>query len=128
MELLRKYKRGICGVKYRMFAIMFDDKSSKYHYYVRGAWTDNIGDVLIYKSEKRSRFLNKFTLSIIGVFYSIFKYLIAYPFAVITAPFYMYIDGCRNFIRNSAWQNNVRFFNWVNIIMVILLLLWIILS
>lgn len=44
------------------------------------------------------------------------------PFRLITFIPLMYLDGARNFIVDSAWYQNVRLFNWINFIALIILI------
>lgn len=44
------------------------------------------------------------------------------PFRLITFIPLMYLDGGRNFIVDSDWYQNVRFFNWINFIALIILI------
>lgn len=124
MKILKNYKKTIFGVKYKFFTVIFNDKTKQYCYYTNAIGTSNVGDCMIYKSRDKSVVFNKYTMLIIGVFYTIYTYTLKWPFAIISTPFLMYCDGCRNFIRDKAWQNNVRFFNWSNIIIIIALSLW----
>jgi hypothetical protein len=128
MKILKNYQRSIYGVKYNLFTVIFNGKTKQYCYYANALCTKNVGDTMIYKSKSKSILLNKYTMPVIGILYTIYKYLIKYPFAAISLPFYMYFDGCRNFIRNTAWYNNVRYFNWANIVIIITLSLWLALS
>jgi len=121
MKILKAYKQSIFGVKYKLFTVFFDNKTKQYCYYTNALGTGNVGDCCIYKSKTKSSFLNKYSLSIIGIFYTVYVYTFKWPFAIISAPFYMYFDGCRNFVKDRAWQNNVRFFNWANIAIIIIL-------
>lgn len=123
MKILKAYKQSIFGVKYKLFTVIFDNKTKQYCYYTNALGTSNVGDCLIFKNKEKSKFFNKYTLPIIGVFYTIYTYTFKWLFAIISAPFWMYFDGCRNFIRDRAWQNNVRFFNWINIVLIIALTL-----
>lgn len=126
MKILKNYKKSICGVKYSFFAILFDGK--KYWYYLNYLGSSKIGDCLIYKNYKKNKILNKHVLNTLGVIYTLLIYPFKWPIAFVTAPFFMYFDGCRNFIKDGAWQNNVRFFNWANIVFVIALLLALVLN
>ena len=122
MKILKNYKRSIYGVKYKFFTVIFNGETKQYCYYVNALGTDNIGDNLIYKNKNKSKFFNKCSMLIIGILYTAYVYTIKWPSSIIAAPFYMYFDGGRNFIRNRAWQNNVMFFNWSNIIIIIALI------
>lgn len=121
MKILKAYKQSIFGVKYKLFTVIFNNKTKAYCYYTNALGTSNVGDLCIYKNKSKSKIFNKFTLTIIGLFYTVYVYTLKWPFAIVSAPLWMYYDGCRNFVRDRAWQNNVRFFNWANIAIIIIL-------
>lgn len=121
MKRLYNYEMSIYGFKRRLYTVIKNTKTNNYYYYLNAFITSNEGDVMIWKNPKKSVLLNRFTLPVLGFIYSLYTFSIKWPFAIISAPFYMYFDGCRNFVRNRAWQNNVRFFNWANIVIVIIL-------
>ncbi len=123
MKILKNYQRSIYGVKYIFFTVIFNGKTKQYCYYVNALGTKNVGDNLILKKSTKSKLLNKYTMPIIGLIYTVYTYTLKYPIAAIIMPFYRYFDGCKNFIRDRAWQNNVRFFNWANIVLLIALML-----
>lgn len=125
MKILRNKNPYIFGVKYSLFTVIFDDKSKQYCYYTNALGTNNLGDCLIYKGKTKSKSLNKYTMFIVGLFYTIYVYTLKWPIAIVSTPLFMYFDGCINFIKNRAWQNNVRFFNLMNIIILILLIIYI---
>jgi len=124
MKILKNYKKKIFGVKYKLFTVIFNGNTKQYCYYTNALGTSNVGDYMIYKNKEKSKLFNKYTMTIIGMFYTIYTYTLKWAFAIISVPFWMYFDGCRNFIRAKAWQNNVRFFNWANIAIIIALSLW----
>lgn len=128
MKIIKNYRRSIYGVKYTFFTVVFNGETKHYHYYINTLWTKNIGDILVFRNKSKSKYLNKYTLQVIGVVFTIYKYSIYYPLSLIVSPLLMYIDGCTNFIKNTAWNDNVRYFNWVNIAVIIFTALWLILS
>lgn len=121
MKRLHNFEMSIYGFKRRLYTVIKNTKTNNYYYYLNAFITDNEGDVMIWKSPKKSVLLNRFSLPVLGFIYSLYTFSFKWPFAIISAPFYMYFDGCRNFVRDRAWQNNVRFFNWANIVIVIIL-------
>lgn len=123
MKILKNYQRNIFGVKHKLFTVIFNDKTKQYCYYINALGTENVGDCLIHKNKEKSKLFNKYTMPIIGMFWTLFTYTLKWPFAIISAPFWMYYDGGRNFIRDTAWYQNVRFFNWANIVIIIALVL-----
>ncbi len=72
----------------------------------------------IYKSKRKPIFKNIF---IIGALWSI----ILIPFLILASVvnlIWNYIDGGINYFKNGVWANNVRFFNNVNMILIIILI------
>jgi len=121
MKKLQNYQKSICGFKRKFYTVIRNQKTNNYCYYLNAYITDNEGDVMIYKSLKKSVLLNKFTLPVLGFIYSLYTFILKWPLVIISAPFYMYFDGCRNFVRDRAWQDNVRYFNWSNIVIIVVL-------
>jgi len=121
MKRLQNYQKSICGFKRSLYTVIKNQTTKKYCYYLNILKSDYEGDVLIFKSINKSVFLNKFTLPVLGFIYNIYAFLLKLPIALIYFPFSMYFDGCKNFIHDRAWQNNVRFFNWSNIVIIIVL-------
>jgi hypothetical protein len=128
MKILKNHSKIIFGVKHKLFTLIFNTKTKKYYYYVNALGTKKIGDCLIYKSKEKSKLFNKYTMRLIGLFYTAYSYTLKWPFMIITTPFLMYLEGCKNFIQNRVWQDNVRFFHWVNIVIIIVLLFLIVLK
>lgn len=122
MKRLQNNTHSICGFKRTLYTIIRNQKTNNYCYYLNCFFTDNVGDVMIWKHSKKSILLTKYTLPIIGFIYSMYVYSLKWPFVIILTPFYMYFDGGRNFVRDRIWQNNVIFFNWSNIVIIIILL------
>lgn len=122
MKKLKNKDTSICGVKYLLFSILHDSsKKEVWGCYVNAIGSGNVGDCLVYKGASRSRFWNKYTLSFVGIFYNLYTFTLKWPMAILGAIFFAYFDGGRNFVRDCAWQNNVRYFNWVNIVLVAIL-------
>jgi len=127
MKTLRNKERKACGVDYPLFAIMKDLKNGHYHYYTQVYKAGNEFSYCILIS-KKTWILNRITLSILGFIHTTIHYLILIPVAFILWPITHYYDGAKNFIKNGEWQDNVRFFNWCNFIVIPLLIVWIILK
>ena len=68
MKILKNYQKTIFGVKYKLFTVIFNDKTKQYCYYMNALGTSNVGDCCIYKSKSKSKIFNKHTLTIIGLF------------------------------------------------------------
>lgn len=122
MKALKNYEKTIAGVKHRLFTVIKNQNKSYFYYYLNGAFTQKAGDVMIYRSQSKSKLLNKYTLSFLGVIYSLLKYLVFLPGIFILYPVINYINGCKNFLKNRANITDVRFFNWVNILAMLALL------
>lgn len=121
MKRLQNYQKTICGFKRRLYTVIKNQKTNNYCYYLNAFITVDQGDVMIWKSSKKSFWLTKYTLPVLGFIYSLYTFSLKWLFVIISAPFYMYFDGCRNFVRDRSWQNNVRFFNWSNVVIIIIL-------
>lgn len=121
MKYLINDEKTICGVSYSLFSIVIMKKGLKYRYYVKSFKTSNVGDRMIYKSNLKSKFLNKYTLSLLGAIYSILEYIVIWPFVIISTPIWMYVVGANSFIRNSSWTQHERYFNMCNIIIIFIL-------
>ena len=127
MERLRNYEKTACGVGFALFTVIKNQKKSKYYYYISAPWHSSLtSDRMIYKGKSKSLLLNKYTLSVLAIIYTILLALIVYPVTVIVSPIYMYFDGGRNFVRDTAWAQNVRYFNLCNIFIILILLVLIV--
>lgn len=73
----------------------------------------------IYESKKRPIFRNICLISI--------PFYLLLPFSLIIVSMFlligMYIEGAVNFYKDTAWQNSVRYFNWANIFLILVLLI-----
>ena len=123
MKKLKNDCKTICGVKHTFFTII-KDKNSKYYYYLNSPCSSNIGDRLIYNSKSKSTIFNKYTLTLLGIIFTILQYTIIYPILAIIYPVYMYMEGAYNFIRNKTWAQHERFFNWCNIVIILTLIIY----
>ena len=123
MKRLKNSQKTICGVKYKLFAIIRNQKTLKYCYYISTPWSDyEVGNVMIWKNKKKNAVLNKYTLSLLAILYTLIKCTVYYPSFVVIMFVYMYLDGGRNFVRDGMWAQNERFFNYCNIIIIIILI------
>ncbi len=128
MKFVRRSEIRKCWVQGRFFGIVMQGgrKRRLYTYWI--SWfidgEDHDHHLKLYQSNKRSWFLNKYTLNFLGVVFPFFWYLNLF----ILYPFRLYFYGCKNFIKNTGWQQNVREFNWMNFIGVIICLVYIIVS
>jgi len=119
MKRIINRDRSIYGIKKKLYTVAYDKITTNYLYYLNHLLSNNDADCLIYKANRKSKVVNKYTLLIMGVFYNFFILAIKLPFYIMIEPFDMYYEGGRNFIINSAWVDNVRFFNYVNIVLMI---------
>lgn len=95
------------------------DKSFKYYYQINVALSDALIDVM--SSRKKVFGLNKYTVSLLSIIFN----ALWIPFIIIAYPIKMYFEGGYNFIKDSNWIQNVRFFNWLNLIFLFILLIYI---
>lgn len=108
-------------VKYPFFTVAKHLKTGLYLYCLNHIWTKNHGDFIIRKSKSKSWLLNKLTLAVFGFIYTIFYYLVWQPMSIPFFIVYNYYDGAKNFFRNGMWVQNVRYFNWCNIVIIFVL-------
>lgn len=127
MKVFRDKYRGICNVQFRLFAIVKKTATGRYYYLIRSntaIWSEW---QQLY-SGKKVKALNKYTLPIICVLFNVIVLPIFYiTWIGVIEWIYQYFDGMRNFVRNTAWYQNVRYFTWVTmlalVIMIVLYLL-----
>lgn len=72
---------------------------------------------VLYSGNNKLKILTPLVISIIGIVFNMFWI----PFVVITYIPYSYFEGAKNWITDSGWIDNVRFFNYVNLILVVVL-------
>lgn len=120
MKTFRNYRGSFYGVTFYPFGRIVKakqkDKSFKYYYQIRVALTERLIEVA--SSRKKIFGLNKYTVSFLSIIFN----AIWIPFIIIAYPVKMYFEGGYNFVRDSCWVQNVRFFNWTNIILLIALM------
>ena len=120
MKKLKNAQKTICGIRYPLFTIILNNKG-EYCYYANSLFPKITGDWLFFKSKTKSKILNKYTLSFIGIFYNIFSPIIIILAYITIAPIGLYFEGLKNFVLDGFWAGGVRFFNWANIVIIIIL-------
>jgi hypothetical protein len=114
VKKLKNYQKTVCGFGNRFFRIIRNTKNDYYFY----GFYDFVFE--------EYRTLHKgIKLPITGLqitIWCIIFNLLLIPFRLITFLPLSYFDGARNFIRDTAWYQNVRFFNWMNFIALIILI------
>jgi hypothetical protein len=128
MKTLYNATKTIIGLKFLFFSIVKNLKTGKYCYYVRSPFSSNIGDSMIFKFSYRPMLLNKYTMTFLGILFTLGKYLLWYPIGCVIIPILIYFDGAKNFIKDRAWQDNVRYFNYANMVIIVGLTIWLILK
>jgi len=73
--------------------------------------------VTIYKGNYKCKLLNRYLLTIISFILDV----ISYPIIEIAKIIFNYFEGGYRFIINSSLVTGVRFFNWINIFIIIAL-------
>jgi hypothetical protein len=125
MKILKNKHTNACGIETPFYAIIKNLNTGNYCYYIQVI--GNRVNHNIYNGIKAHAF-NKYTLTLLSILHSLMFYFAYMPIAIILFIPHRYFDGARNFIRDKAWQNNVRFFNWCNFIVIPLLIVWLILK
>lgn len=112
---LKNYRKTMVGFGSLFWRIVRRVDKDVYAYGFRDF---TIGEYrLLYSGKHKLKLLTPLVLSNIGIMFNLFWI----PFVVITYLPYSYFEGAKNWITDSAWINNVRFFNWVNLILVVVL-------
>lgn len=122
MKIIRNSSVGFFNMQYDLFAVAKSTHTGKYGYFISSSkrfWSDW---QVIYKGKKKQKLFNKYTLPII---WALFNFIVL-PFIIIIwygalEWVFSYFDGMKNFIRNKAWVNNVRYFTWVTMIALIVM-------
>jgi len=127
MKVLKNYQKTVCGIRYNLFTIIFSKKAG-YSYYLNKPWSEKAGDCLILKTKIKSKTLNRYTLSLMGIMYTLFIYTLRYPIVIMLYPFSMYFEGGYNFIKDGFMADYVRLFGWVNIVLIVGLIVCLILK
>ena len=82
------------------------------------------GSFKLYQGEKKPDLKNIWVLTLLlAPFTPLF--MVLHPLLLLLA---IYIEGAINFVRDRAWQQSVREFNWINIVLVFVLAVWLILK
>ena len=128
MKQKRNWVTNTCSVYNDYFEIEKDIKAKIYRYKL----TMNAKKRPIVKtitiSEVKVKYLNIYTLTIASILWRLLIVLVLLPLFIIFSPIYMYIVGLKNFITKSFYITYVRYFNWVNLILVIILASYLILD
>ena len=111
------------------FCIIKDGEGS-YHYFLMD-WDYSVPffrwKLLV--SKTKSKVYNKVTLTILGWLLNVLLYRILVVPLAIALPFVLYYKGAKNFFTNSVWVDNVKFFHYTNIVLLVVslivnLILW----
>ena len=113
-----RYRRGELKVVGFRFLFINYGKNVRNKYRLEITFTNEYSFPLYY-GVKRPMFRNIYVLAFLLLPFKIASYLIMIAGFIL----HMYFDGARNFIRDKAWQNNVREFNWMNIFIIIILVI-----
>jgi len=116
---IKKFKepnRNVCAIYNKFFRVI---KNSKGIYFYEFADFSSLEYREFYKG-KKVKFLNKYAMYIITIVFNI----IIIPILFILYFPMCYFDGAKNFIKDTAWYENVKFFNWVNFILSIVYLIY----
>ena len=73
---------------------------------------------VLYSEKKKMKLITPTILTFVCIIFN----LLWIPLILISYFPFKYFEGGRNFIRDTAWYQNVRFFNWVNIFLIIILI------
>ncbi|MBX9889548.1 MAG: hypothetical protein K2Y30_16650 [Flavobacteriaceae bacterium] len=111
---LCNYEKNVFGYQNAFFRIL---RNTKHDYYYYGFFDVTSQKYLQAHKGIKLRSVKPWMLSIFSVIFSILTPIPLFIAFIITS----YFDGGKNFIKDSAWYQNVRFFNWANIVLLIIL-------
>lgn len=112
---LKNYNKTMVGFGSLFWRISRNTDKKTYAYGFRDF---TLGEYrLLYSGEVKLKFLTPAVITFFCIIFNLFWI----PFVVVTFIPYKYIEGGKNYITDSAWINNVRFFNWANIFIIIIL-------
>ncbi|SOS48991.1 hypothetical protein TNO021_420001 [Tenacibaculum dicentrarchi] len=123
MKRLKNHNKTICGIESKYFRILKNQKTGKYVYYV-DAWALNLiaeNRIKIADSTNKIKLFNKYTLVLMYFIFNIVSVILT-PFIAIFYYLLKYFNGGASFITNSFDITHVRFFNWVNITLLLMVL------
>ena len=90
--------------------------SNKYQLDINWLFGSNDAMKRIWSSSKRPIFRN---INILGAF-ALMLSCVMFPFLVLYAIGLTYINGANNFYKDTSWVEDVREFNWMNIIIMVI--------
>lgn len=111
------FKKGIPFIEKKWFYYL--KFNNKYEFIPKNWYGRNGFDKIFFKNSISFKTKPDKLTKLLSVSYCVVFVLfmhIVYLAYLIRYPFYVYKDGCKNFINNGAWANNVREFNWINFI------------
>lgn len=117
---LKNHNRTIFGFGSVFFKILRNTKKDHYAYYFYDFVHDS--NRLLHQGVK-IKILTPFLITVWCVVFNI----LVFPISVTTYVPIRYFNGAKNFIKDSAWYQDVRFFSWVNFILLICALIFILL-
>lgn len=125
--ILHDQVRTVYGIKYPFFSMLYETESKQYYYYLNAPFLTSYLGYNIFKSKNKSKYLNKCTLNLLGILYTMFMYCAVVVFFIFL-PFLNYLQGGKNFIRDGFNATMVRYFNIVNIFIIFILMAYILIS
>ncbi|MBV5282178.1 MAG: hypothetical protein JZU53_07050 [Paludibacter sp.] len=120
MKRFKNRQKTACGLSFMnntWRVIRIDDNENKYYIYQVLSILDLNTLFRVYKGKKRLWGLNRVTMPTIMVLVNI----LVVTFVLLSYFPYRYFNGGYNFVRDTSWYNNVQFFNWSNIVFIIIL-------
>lgn len=120
---IKKFKdsdRKVCAIYNKFFRVV---KNSKGIYFYELVDFSSLEYRRFYKG-KKTKFINKYVIYLVTFLFN----LIVVPLLILLYYPFSYFDGCKNFIKNGVWCKNVRLFNYINFILLVLFILYYLIS
>jgi len=119
MRTLKNYQKTVCGLGFGKTWRVLKFKTY-YSYQIRDLF--NKDELFkIYKGNKKAFGLNKITMPLIMVLFNFLYGL----FILLTYFPKRYFNGGYWFVKNTSWAQDVEFFNWSNVFIIIGLILFV---
>lgn len=110
----------------KLFTIIKNVSEQKYTYYIHSIIPKLHGVKIIKISKTKQQYLNKYSLTLLSIFYNSII-LLLYPIVYcIIAPIVGYCEGGYHFIKDFHWNDSVNWFNLTNLILLIMSISYII--
>jgi hypothetical protein len=116
MKYLHNKEVNTASVYNQFFAIA--SRCGRYEYSINATFGLLENRILHHGVKLHPIVLNRFSLTVFSIIGHVF-FCFMIPVLIVYFPLSIYYEGMLNFIKNGIWATNVRLFNWVNFVLLI---------